>query len=50
MNEGNYEFIFAGTDSQGAPLDAGTYYIRMTGTEMYTNKEVKITKMFAFKP
>lgn len=50
MNEGNYEFAFNGTDAAGKKVEAGSYYVRMTGAEMYTNKEIKISKMFAYKP
>lgn len=49
MNEGNYEFAFNGTDSEGKQLEAGTYYLRLTGSEMYTNKEIKLSKMFSYK-
>lgn len=50
MNEGNYEFAFNGLDPDNKKYEAGTFYVRLSGVEMYTNKEIKMTKMFAFKP
>lgn len=49
INEGNYEFAFSGIDPSGKKVEAGTYYVRLTGNELYTNKEIKLTKMFVVK-
>lgn len=49
VNPGNYEQIFDCTDKGGKKLPAGTFYARTIITDVNTNKETKMTKMFTIK-
>jgi hypothetical protein len=49
VNPGNYEQIFDCTDKGGKKLASGTFYARTIITDVNTNKETKMTKMFTIK-
>jgi hypothetical protein len=49
VNPGNYEQIFDCTDKGGKKLPSGTFYARAIITDVNTNKETKMTKMFHIK-
>jgi hypothetical protein len=49
VNPGNYEQIFDCTDKGGKKLPSGTFYARTLITDVNTNKETKMTKMFKIK-
>lgn len=49
VNPGNYEQIFDCTDKGGKKLPPGTFYARTLITDINTNKETKMTKMFTIK-
>ncbi len=49
VNPGNYEQIFDCKDKGGKKLPSGTFYARTIITDVNTNKEIKMTKMFKIK-
>lgn len=49
VNPGNYEQVFDGTEKGGKKLEGGTFYARAIITDINTNRETKLTKMFKLK-